>query len=418
MSKANWETKTLKKLCSAIGDGIHATPNYINEPGYYFINGNNLKDGFITFTKNTKQVSREEYKKYYIELDDNTLLMSINGTLGSLALFRGEQVILGKSAAYINCESINRLFCYYYLQLDYVQKKMWNEATGSTIKNLSLDSLNNLSILVPKPEEQQQIAAVLAALDAKIELNNRINAELETMAKKLYDYWFVQFDFPDKNGKPYKSIGGKMVWNAKLKREIPDGWESGSLFDIGDIVAGSTPSTSNTNNFSESGTPWITPKDLSNRSSNKFISRGEIGVTENGINSASLKVYPKGTVLLSSRAPIGYMAIARNPVTTNQGFKSFVPNKGYSSQFIYYTIKNSMKTIIQYASGSTFKEISGTVIKTIKVCLPKKDIVNNFTQNVSQTFERQNILEQENQTLSELRDWLLPILMNGQVKVA
>ncbi|MBK8617220.1 MAG: restriction endonuclease subunit S, partial [Anaerolineales bacterium] len=190
MSRVDWETKPLRELCSAIGDGIHATPNYVDESGYYFINGNNLKNGFITFTENTKQISREEYEKYYLKLDDNTLLMSINGTLGSVALFRGEKVALGKSAAYINCKSIDRKFCYYYLKLDYSQEKMWNDATGSTIKNLSLESLKNFPIPAPKLEEQQKIAAVLSALDAKIELNQRINAELESMAKTLYDYWF------------------------------------------------------------------------------------------------------------------------------------------------------------------------------------------------------------------------------------
>jgi type I restriction enzyme S subunit len=220
-----WETKPLKKLCKKIGDGIHTTPKYVDESEYYFINGNNLKDGFISINENTKKVSEEEYKRYYVELNEKTLLMSINGTLGSLALYNGEKVILGKSAAFMNCESIDRAFCYYYLKLGNVQKQLYYEANGSTIKNLSLDSLNKLHIPVPSKNEQQKIAAVLSALDSKIEINNRINTELEAMAKTLYDYWFVQFDFPNEDGKPYKTSGGKMVWNTELKREIPAGWK-------------------------------------------------------------------------------------------------------------------------------------------------------------------------------------------------
>lgn len=126
---------------------------------------------------------------------------------------------------------------------------------------------------------------------------------------------------------------------------------------------------------------------------------------------------PKGTILLSSRAPIGYLAIAGNDVTTNQGFKSFVPTNGFSISYIFYTIQNSIKTIEQYASGSTFKEISTSVLRSITTVLPKKAVVKEYTETVKSIFERQELCEIENRTLNELRDWLLPMLMNGQVRV-
>ena len=246
------------------------------------------------------------------------------------------------------------------------------------------------------------------------------------MAKTLYDYWFVQFDFPfdfasgkpAQNGKPYKSSGGKMVYNPALKREIPAGWKAGTLDDLGQIVGGSTPSTKNPDNFTTDGTPWITPNDLSDNQGNKFITRGAQDVSDDGLKGASLKKYPAGTVLLSSRAPIGYMAIARYELTTNQGFKSFIPTNGYTTAFIYYTVKNSLNAIIQYASGSTFKEISATVLKTVKISLPDSNVVGQFSNSVEPIFKRQDLLEQENQHLTQLRDWLLPMLMNGQVTVA
>lgn len=238
------------------------------------------------------------------------------------------------------------------------------------------------------------------------------------MAKTLYDYWFVQFDFPNAKCKPYKSSGGKIAYNPTLKRKIPDGWTNGTLNDLWKIVGGSTPSTQEAVNFNTHGTPWITPYDLSNNQGNKFITRGAQDVSDAGIKNASLKQYPAGTVLLSSRAPVGYMAIARNELTTNQGFKSFIPDNGYSTEFIYYTVKDSMKAIIQYASGSTFQEISASVLKTVKIVLPKSDIVDQFTKAVKPIFQRQDLLEQENQQLAQLRDWLLPMLMNGQVTVA
>lgn len=147
------------------------------------------------------------------------------------------------------------------------------------------------------------------------------------------------------------------------------------------------------------------------------VTRGALDVSDEGIKDASLKKYPAGTVLLSSRAPIGYMAIARTELTTNQGFKSFIPNKDYSTAFIYHTVKNSLKAITQYASGSTFKEVSAMVLKTVKISLPASNVVDQFSKSVEPIFKRQDLLEQENQHLTQLRDWLLLMLMNGQVTV-
>lgn len=289
----------------------------------------------------------------------------------------------------------------------------------STVPGVNRNDLHELKIPVIKDKEaQKNIAAVLSILDAKIDLNNRINAELEALAKTIYDYWFVQFDFPDAKGRPYKTSGGKMVWNETLRREIPAGWGAGSLDDLGQIVGGSTPSTANPEHFGKDLIPWITPKDLSNNKGNKFIARGETDVSEAGKRSASLTLYPAGTVLMSSRAPVGYLAIALNPVTTNQGFKSFVPSKGYGTSFVYYTVERSLPTIIQYASGSTFVEISSGVLKSVRAVLPSKAVVDAFCRQIEHIVQRQQIAELENMELTQLRDWLLPLLMNGQVKPA
>ena len=308
------------------------------------------------------------------------------------------------------------LFLAYYTRTNFFKSAITSVA-GTNINNLNQDILGNIMIPHYSIGIQKSIVAVLTSIDEKIAINNRINAELEAMAKTLYDYWFVQFDFPDANGKPYKTSGGKLVYNATLKREIPAGWESGTLDDLGQIVGGSTPTTSRPENFTTNGTPWITPNDLSDNQSNKFISRGAQDVSVEGIKSASLKTYPAGTVLLSSRAPIGYMAIARNELTTNQGFKSFIPSKNYSTEYVYYAVKNSLPVIMQNASGSTFKEVSGAVLKSIEVMLPAFSIADNFTKTVAEIFSRQDKLEQENQQLTALRDWLLPLLMNGQIMV-
>ncbi len=309
-------------------------------------------------------------------------------------------------------------YLYYCLKSKEKQKEMKNRSGITTIPDLNHFMFLDMKIPLPSYSNQLKIVEVLDNINSKIEINNKINAELEAMAKTLYDYWFVQFDFPDKNGKPYKSSEGKMIFNEELKREIPVGWGSGTFETFSTIIGGSTPSKSITENFTkEVNMSWITPKDLSLNKGKKFITRGEWDVTNFGIKSASLKIMPKGTVLLSSRAPIGYLAISRKEVTTNQGFKSFVPKENYSSEFIYYSVKNQIPKIEAYSSGSTFKEVSLSVLKTIKISIPNKNILEKYYKISKPIFKEQNLLELENQKLSELRDWLLPMLMNGQVSV-
>ncbi|HHX2496804.1 TPA: restriction endonuclease subunit S [Neisseria subflava] len=313
----------------------------------------------------------------------------------------------------------NPEFLYYFaISPDFRKRAIECMEGTSGRQRVNENTLKTLELPIPEPQTQQSIAAVLSALDKKIALNKQINARLEQMAKTLYDYWFVQFDFPDASGKPYKSSGGEMVFDETLKREIPKGWEVKSLGNLAEIVGGSTPSTADSDNFCSNGTAWITPYDLSKNQDNKFISHGEIDVSEKGIKNASLKKYPTGTVLMSSRAPIGYMAIARNEVTTNQGFKSFIPNKGFSKEFVFYAVKNSLKSIMQSASGSTFKEVSATTLHSIQAVFPKHELVEKYTERSKKIFKIQDNLEQQNHQLTQLRDFLLPMLMNGQVSVA
>jgi type I restriction enzyme S subunit len=353
---------------------------------------------------------------------------------GDRSIFNDESILLPRKGTLSNIQYVNKPFwtvdtIYYSI----INKELANPFylfnflksldlsklnTGTGVPSMTFDSYYNLDIVLPGLDDQKKIASVLSTLDSKIELNNRINDELEAMAKTLYDYWFVQFDFPDENGKPYKSSGGKMVWNEELKREIPEGWEDGTLSDISEIIGGSTPSKAIEDNFCQDiGLPWITPKDLSLNKGKKYITRGEWNVTERGLREASLKIMPPGTVLLSSRAPIGYLAIARTDVTTNQGFKSFIPKGIFNSEFIFYTIQNLVPEIEANSSGSTFKEVSSGTLKTIKTILPKEIVLSEFNEKIKPIFKRQDKLELENQKLAELRDWLLPMMMNGQVKV-
>src|SRR6185369_1309549 len=177
----------------------------------------------------------------------------------------------------------------------YIKKAIQNSASGSIQDNINIDYLTSLDFRIPKKPYQDKIVSVLSALDTKIDLNNRINAELEAMAKTLYDYWFVQFNFPDKNGKPYKSSGGKMVWNKELKREIPEGWEVKKLGTVLDTSLGGTPSTHN-KSFWENGTyNWLNSGEIA-----EFpIVSSELKITKEAIKKSATDLLPRGTTLMS-----------------------------------------------------------------------------------------------------------------------
>ena len=194
-------------------------------------------------------------------------------------------------------------------------------------------------------------------------------------------------------------------------------WKTGTISDLGTVVGGSTPSKSKPEYYTEKGIAWITPKDLSVNKS-KFVSRGENDITELGLKNSSASIMPEGAVLFSSRAPIGYIAIAAGEVTTNQGFKSVVPKPEIGTAFVYFFLKQNLPVIEGMASGSTFKEVSGSTMKNIPATVPDTDTISKFNDFCTPIFAQQRILEEQNQSLTELRNSLLPKLMAGEINLA
>ena len=283
--------------------------------------------------------------------------------------------------------------------------------SGSAQSQITIDDLKRLQLSLPPLEEQRRIVGILGAIDDKIENNRRINDNLEKQAQALYKQWFVDFEFPNEEGKPYKSSGGKMV-DSELG-QIPEGWSVCKLEDIGDIIGGGTPSKAVAEYYTKNGIAWITPKDLS-VSHLKFTAKGETDITELGYKNSSAKIMPRGSVLFSSRAPIGYISIAKNDICTNQGFKSVIPHNGCTA-FVYYFLLSNTENIESKATGSTFKEASGALMKSLELVIPSEDILEKFENIMSPIFESQEKFEAENETLATLRDTLLPKLMNGEI---
>ena len=304
---------------------------------------------------------------------------------------------------------------------DLLQKSIQNMSKGSTQDNLSMEKLEQLEFNCPSFENQQKIAAVLSSLDDKIALNNRINAKLEQMAKRLYDYWFVQFDFPNADGKPYKSNGGKMVWNEELKREIPEGWEVTPLKEcINHINTGLNPR----DNFvlGNGNIKYITVKNLTESGMIDFSNCDLIDEEARSMvhNRSDIKI---GDILFASICPLGRCYLINEEPKDwdiNESVFTIRPNyKNMSSQFLYNILRDEyyVRKMTQKATGSIFKGIRVDDLGKMEIVLPSKEIIDSFTAKITPLLNQQAKLQQESMKLSEMRDKLLPLLMNGQVIV-
>lgn len=284
-------------------------------------------------------------------------------------------------------------FIYYYLtQEDIIETlQAIGEQSTSAYPSIKPVDIENLEIELPSLDAQRAAGAFLRLLDEKCAANDRINDNLEQQAAAYFLRLFIE------NADP--------------------AWRVGTLSDLGTVVGGGTPSKAKPEYYIENGIAWITPKDLSIDKS-KFITHGENDITELGYRNSSATIMPAGTVLFSSRAPIGYIAIASNEVTTNQGFKSVVPHAEIGTPFVYHFLIHNLSLIESKASGSTFKEVSGSVMKSVEAVIPDEATIAKFNDFCRPIFEMQAKLERENKQLAAMRDSLLPRLMSGEVDVS
>ncbi|MCQ2282960.1 MAG: restriction endonuclease subunit S [Bacteroidales bacterium] len=271
------------------------------------------------------------------------------------------------------------------------------------IINLRIVNPNNRKHRIANPMQHRKI---LSSLDRKIALNRKINAELEQMAKELYDYWFVQFDFPNAEGKPYKSSHGKMVYNDQLKRKIPEGWSNARLIDIANITMGQSPEGS-TYNGNGDGVLFY-------QGSTDF---GERFPQVRQYTTSPTRFAKKGDILMSVRAPVGATNIANNDCCIGRGLCAMNSKIG-SITHLYYIIKTFEQRFNHAnASGTTFGSITKEELHQLPVIKPEQSIINQFESICQPIFDKQMTIGEENNRLVSLRDQLLPLLMNGQVKI-
>ena len=309
----------------------------------------------------------------------------------------------------------NPLYVYYYWQNVYNQGAFFNfEGKTSGIKNLQLDNaLSAIDIEHLPLEKQNQIVASLASIDEKIKVNRQINDNLEATAKQLYDYWFVQFDFPNEEGKPYKSSGGAMVWNEKQKREIPQGLGTPKIGDIEkNIITGKTPSCVDEDNFG-GDIPFVTIDDIRG---NLFVFKAQRTLSTKGADSQEKKYLPIGSLSVSCIGTIGVMGFVARLAQTNQQINSIVFEHEYNKEFLYFSLKLYFENA-KAKSGNVFANMSKEEFASIIVAYPPKQILQTFHNKVAPIFDSiKNNIEEIN-SLTKQRNELLPLLMNGQATV-
>ena len=363
--------------------------------------------------------SLSEYGKNILNgklLKENSVLVTcIGSAMGKVALNKFPAVTNQQINSIEVKEAFSSDYIYYCLKNNYTLFR--NAASGSTaLPILNKTDFEELPIKIHKNlKTQQSIAAVLSTVDKKIALNKQINARLEEMAKTLYDYWFVQFDFPDANGKPYKSSGGEMVFDETLKREIPKGWEVKSLGEIALTSSGGTPTSTVQEYYKGGNIPWINSGELNNN----FIVYTDNFITQTGMDNSSAKLVSEKSILLAMYgATAGKTSLISFKTTTNQAICSILPKDMNYRVYIKSYLDNMYLYLVQLSSGSARDNLSQDKIKRLHLVIPESGILEIFS-NVTEDFYKkiENNLKQ-NYHLTQIRDFLLPMLMNGQVSVA
>ena len=413
------ENRKLKKYrLGEIGDIITGkTPstfdieNYGEE--YMFISPTDLHNGYkIEKTlKNISQKGFDSIKTNTIK-GQSVLVGCIGWDMGNVGYTEKKCATNQQINSITNFkEFANPLYTYYWLK----NKKDFLFSVASVTRTPILNKSSFSDIVIPLPELQNQmdVAKILSSLDDKIALNRRMNAKLEQMAKRLYDHWFVQFDFPNADGKPYKSSGGKMEYNEVLKREIPAGWKISNVCKVADILSGGTPSKANYN-FWNGNIPFFGPTDYTG---DMFQLSTAEKITQEGLDHCASSLFDENTIIITARGSVGKLVIVGNPMAMNQSCYALKSKNRNQYEYLYFLTIQLIESLKVKSSGSVFKSIITSDIENSFLIIADSAIIDSFCEKVKPLFLQIKENSKEPQKLTVLRDRLLPLLMNGQVEV-
>jgi type I restriction enzyme S subunit len=301
---------------------------------------------------------------------------------------------------------------FFYYWMYYYRTYLERIAVGSTVRSLRLDHLVSFPAPNPILEEQKAIAKILSDLDSNIELNNQMNATLEAMAQAIFKHWFIDFEFPDENGKPYKSSGGKMV-DSELG-EIPEGWHISKVGKELQTALGGTPSTRKKEYWTNGDIPWINSGQV-----NEFrIIEPSAYITKDALDSSATKLMPKGTTVIAiTGATLGQVSIIESEMCGNQSVIGIIHNKSISSEYIYFWIKTHITELISNQTGGAQQHINKDNVNSLDLLVPLDYIMKCFIEKIRPIFNQISNNCFESLNLSKIRDTILPKLMSGQIRV-
>ena len=382
--RSDWKQVTLEECTSLLGDGLHGTPKYTESGEYAFVNGNNLVNGKIVIKPETKRIDRTQYEKYRKELNNRTIMVSINGTLGNVAMYNGEKIILGKSACYFNVlESVDKDFIRYVVSSPVFQTYLETNATGTTIKNISLKQMREYSFFIPDYETQKRISGLLRAIDDKIELNNAINKNLEKQAQAIFKSWFVDFE----------PFGGVM----------PDDWRIGTTSEIIELHDSKRVPLSGAE------------RDKMDKIYPYYGATSIMDYVDNYIfDGVYLLLSEDGTVIDANGFPI--LQYVYGKFWVNNHAHIITGKLGHTVESLYLLF--SLTNIKHIVTGAVQQKVSQVNLKKVPVIIPDNQSLNQFNDIIQPIFGTIRNYRDENQRLASLRDTLLPKLMNGEIDIS
>jgi type I restriction enzyme, S subunit len=410
--------EVLNNICLNITDCEHKTAP-IQEEGISSIRTTDIKNGVIDF-KGSNKVSEETYIKWTqrVEPQPYDLILAREAPVGQVGMIpKGYRACLGQRTVLIrpNQQKVYPVYLLYLLLSKEIQYEMKIRASGSTVEHLNMLDIRNLKLPnLPSLKVQQEIGDTLGNLDAKIDNLRRQNETLEEIARSIFKHWFIDFEFPNPDGKPYKSSGGAMV-RSDLG-DIPEGWQVSTIGSEVETVGGGTPSTTEPSYWENGDIAWYSPTDLT-RSKTLFSIDSEKKITKTGLQKSSAKLFPKYSLLLTSRATIGEVTISTKDASTNQGFITIIPNEKFSIHFLHGWLLTKIGIIKLLASGSTFPEISKSSFRGLDFLIPLAEVLEKYDLILNPIYKRVENNIFQIQTRTKTRDALLPKLMSGQLRV-
>ena len=402
---SKWREATFQQLIDEglleIGDGYRAQNNELGGSGPIFLRAGHVTDSYIDFSgvEHFHEHLASKVRSKMSKVGDTIITTKGNSTgRTSFVTDQFPQFVYSPHLSYWRSREPEKLcagFLRYWSQgVEFIEQLTGMKASTDMAPYLSLTDQRRLFVTLPPLEVQEAIASMLGALDDKIELNRRMNVTLEELAQTIFKSWFVD----------------------AAATKLPKGWRESTIGEEVRVVGGSTPSTTRPEFWEGGKHHWATPKDLAPLDSPVLLNT-ERKITELGLEQIGSGLLPVGTVLLSSRAPIGYMAIAEVPVAVNQGFIAMICNSSLPNHYVRLWTKQNMEAIKGRANGTTFMEISKSNFRTLPVLVPPQSLLDEFQRQVEPLHRRVVSNLEESRTLAELRDALLPKLLSGELRV-